>query len=175
MTNNLKDIIKNFKVETFYLSSNIPMEYTIGLPILRIRNERLCLLLPFLKYKITGTVDKTLVYPIKYVFEVTLPDMKCVGYQDLSVDPKYCRVDFAKPIGFFRHEAIKNYSQSEYNELRDKLFAMYDKMIASLLEGTEYTEEDDKKFEELLKTMIEPSLKPIYKALDEDFFYKYLN
>lgn len=175
MTNSIKEFIKNFKMEEFFLSCNVPMEYTAGLPILRIKNEKLCLVVPFLKYKITGVVDKTLVYPIRYVFEVTLPDMNCVGYQDLAVDPKFVRVDFEKPIGLFRHDAVKNYSQREYNELRDKLFSMYDKMIEALLEDKEYSEEDDKNFEELLKIMIEPSLKPIYKALDEDFYYKYLS
>ena len=47
----------------------IPMGYIPGMPILTIKNDQLVAAFPFLRYKITGEVDRTFVFPIKYVIE----------------------------------------------------------------------------------------------------------
>ena len=50
---------------------------------------------------------------------------------------------------------------------------MYDKMIGAILGEAEYTQDDEESFKELFNTLLEPSEKPIYKALDYDFYSKY--
>ena len=51
---------------------------------------------------------------------------------------------------------------------------IYDKVANALLYDAPYTEEDDAKMRSLLQKLCEPSLLPFYKALDGDFYNKYL-
>lgn len=170
----VKEILREVKTSPFLLYCEMPMGYVEGLPILQIRNGNLCLLIPFLRYQITGEVDKTLVYPIRFAVTVLLPEGKVMGYQDLKIHPQFAKVDFTKPVGLFRHEAIKGFTKSEYAKKREELLGMYDKVANALLYGGEYTEEDEEAMRKLLQIMVEPSQLPIYKALDEDFYEKYL-
>ena len=170
----VKDILRKMKNDDFVLNCLMPMSYTYGLPILQIRNERLCLAIPYLRYKVTGEADKTLVYPIRYEVTVALPEKKPVEFIDLQYDNRFAKIDFSAPIGLFRHEAIKHLNKKEYEAAREELFACYDKVIDALLNGSEYTDEDEMRMCELMKMLVEPCLLPIYKALDEDFYNKYL-
>lgn len=52
-------LIKNLKTNAFILNSSMPMGYVPNLPILCILNGNLCMKIPFLKYKVTGEIDKT--------------------------------------------------------------------------------------------------------------------
>ena len=170
----IKTLLREVKTSPFLLYCELPMGYVEGLPVLQIRNGQLCLLIPFLKYQITGKADQTLVYPIRYTVTVLLPEGKVVGFQDLGIQPQFCNVDFNKPVGLFRHEAIKQWGKKEYNAKREELLGMYDKVANALLYGEAYTEEDEQEMRTLLQTMLEPSQMPIYKVLDEDFYEKYL-
>ena len=96
----------------------IPMGYVPGIPMLAVKNEYLVAIVPFLKYKITGTVDHTLVFPVKYVMEFALPESTLTAFRDLAYEEQFAQVDFNKCIGFFRHEEIKNLSKEEYQNLR---------------------------------------------------------
>ncbi len=171
----IKSVINTLKTSNFLFECAMPLGYTAGLPVLQIVNDRLCLKIPYLKYKVTGEVDKTLVYPIRYVVTVLLPEGSIVGFEDLTMNDRFKNVHFYNPVGLFRHEAVKSFSKKEYNEKRDELMGMYDKVANALVYGDDYTEEDDNKFSELLKIMVEPSVLPIYKAIDRDFYDKYLN
>ncbi len=166
--------MKEFTTSDFYLNCGIPMGYSAGIPMLVQKNSTLCLQIPFLKYKVTGEVDKTLVFPIRYIITVSLPDKKCIGFEDLKYNSAFRKVDFNAPIGFFRHDAIKTYSRSEYKAKKAELFSMYDKRISSILSDSEYTKEDARVFSDLLNIMLEPSLKPIYKLLANSFYTKHL-
>lgn len=42
----------------------IPMGYVPGMPIIAILNDQLVAKVPFLRYKATGEIDRTLVFPI---------------------------------------------------------------------------------------------------------------
>ena len=52
-------LIKNLKTNAFILNSSMPMGYVPNLPILCILNGNLCMKIPFLKYKVTGEIDRT--------------------------------------------------------------------------------------------------------------------
>lgn len=172
---NIKKIIDDIRTGDFVINCNMPMGYTAGYPTLKINNNKLCLAIPFLKFKITGKPDKTLVYPIRYVVTVKLPEMRIVGFTDLSVHPAFSKVNFDRPIGVFRHESVKQLSKKEYFAKKDELFALYGKMASAVLFGDEFTSEDDEAFVRLINIMLEPSLRPIYKAIDKDFYDNYLN
>ena len=171
---NMQALLKELKTSDFVLNCQLPMNYIPGFPVLTVRNDRLCVMVPFLRYKITGKVDKTLVYPIRYLLTLSLPEKRVVGFEDLSVNPVFRKVDFEKPVGYFRHEAVKNMNKTEYNKNRTRLFAMYDKIVDTVLYDSDYTREDDEQFRELLRIMLEPSLLTIYKFIDRDFYNKYL-
>lgn len=170
----VKEMLQELKVSPFLLYCEMPMGYVEGLPILQVRNDSLCMVIPFLRYQITGKVDQTLVYPIRYTVTVELPEGKLTAFQDLRVIPQFAKVDFSKPVGLFRHDAIRHMNKKEYAAKRDELFGMYDKIVDALIHGAAYTEEDDAAMRKLMKIMVEPSLLPIYKVLDEDFYHKYL-
>lgn len=171
---NVAEIIKEVKSSDFVLNCKIPMGYSTGLPVLSIVNDTLCMKIPFLKYKVTGIVDKTLVFPIRYTVTVSLPNKRVLGFEDLSINPLFGRVDFEKPIGFFRHDSIKQYNKAEYKQKRAELIEEYNKIVSAILYGSDYTEDDEQRFVELFNIILEPSLKEIYKALDADFSNRYI-
>ena len=171
----LKETIKNIQTGSFALNCAMPIEYRAGLPILKIVNNQLCVVIPFLKYKITGEVDKTQVFPVMYTITASLPTGKIVGFEDLRFNPEFAGTDFSTPVGLFRHDAIKNLNKEAYNNLRKELYAGYDKIVNYLTNNGTYTVDDENCFKSLLNTILEPSLRPFYQALDTDFANKYIN
>lgn len=170
----VEQIRKNLETNEFFLNCRIPMGYRTVFPILQIKNGSLCITFPYLKYQTTGEVDRTLVFPIKYAVSLELPTEKIIGFEDFEYNENFQKVDFDKPIGYFRHEAVKKYNETEYDRLYHELMAEYDKVIHVLLEGGEYDFSDEKRMAELLQLLVEPFLLPIYQAVDTNFYNKYL-
>ncbi len=170
----IKKLLKSLKTDDFVLGCKMPMGYSYGLPVLKIANGSLCMVVPFLKYKMTGVVDKTLIYPIRNTVTLSLPEKTFIGFEDLRFDEKFAGVEFSKPIGYFRPEKLKNVNKSEYNKLKDELYESYNKVIDALLYDGEYSEADEARMKELLNLLVEPCLYPLYKAIDKDFYEKYL-
>lgn len=170
----LEKIIKRAKTCDFVRCCKMAQGYVYGYPVLQVKNDMLCLLLPFLKYKVTGKPDGTLVFPIRYSVTMELPEERFVGFSNYEFDERFSKVNFNKAIGTFRHDAIKDLNKKEYDAKRAELFTYYDKLANSLVSGTEFTKEDDDTLREMLQMLVEPSLLPIYKALDKDFYEKYL-
>lgn len=171
---NVAELVKELKESDFFMHAGIPLGYTAGLPILTIRNENLCLRIPYLRYKITGQEDKTLVYPVRYIIDVVLPEKQVVHFEDLAYHPSFRKVNFGKAVGLFRHDAIKHLNKEAYKQERLALMAEYDKVIDMLLNGAAYSVADEQRMCKLLRMLIEPSLLPIYHALDKDFYNKYI-
>ena len=170
----IEKIIKKFKTSEFLLGCQMPTGYNAGIPILQIKNGRLCLTIPYLRYKVTGEVDKTLVYPIRYTVTLELPEQRIVGFVDLTCEKKMESIPFDKPIGFFRHDSIKHLNKAQYRAHRQELMALYSKLANALLGEGEFTPDEDARLGELLKMLTEPCLYPMYKMLDRDFYQKYL-
>lgn len=170
----VEQIMKKLKTSDFFLNCKIPMEYRTVFPILQIKNGSLCITFPYLKYQTSGEVDKTLVFPIKYAVSLELPTEKIIGFEDFEYNENFKEVDFDKPVGYFRHEAVKKYDKAEYDRLYHELLEEYDKVIHVLLEGGAYGFSDEKRMSELLQLLVEPSLLPMYKAVDINFYNKYL-
>lgn len=153
----------------------IPMGYTPGIPVLTALQEELCVAIPFLRYKVTGEKDQTLVYPVRYVATYVIPEMQLVSFVDLAYTTAAKNIDFNKSVGLFRHKAISGLSRQEYNELRARTLAGLDNCAALLL-GTAYYEEDkDIRLKQDMSRIIEPSLYPFYKSNYPKFFAKYIS
>lgn len=170
----IEALIKSIKTNKCIQYSNIELGYVPGLPILTILNGNLCMKVPFIKYKITGEVDKTYVYPPRYVVNISLPEGVIVGFEDLSYNNAFANVEFNTPVGLFRHDSIKNLDKKAYNNLRTALFGEYDKIVMHLTKGEQYAPLDEYHFKALFNLIVEPSLIPFYTALDSEFVNKYI-
>lgn len=153
----------------------IPMGYVPGLPVITVKNEQLVAIIPFLRYKATGEVDRTLVFPIRYILEYLLPECQLVGFNDLSLKVEYQDFDFEKVIGFFRHEAVKHLDKEAFMKFKQETLAKYDKLVNYLVgEDEEYAALDDNMLATNLQTIVEPFITKQYALLDKDFYNKYL-
>lgn len=171
----LFEIIKKVRTPEFLKNCNIPLGYSAGLPIIQTLNSSLCITIPFLKYKITGKVDETLVYPIRYTLTFKLPQKLMVKFEDLSIHPAFRRVEFNKPVGLFRHDAIKSLTKTQYESEKNKLYDYYNKIIDSKLNSIPCENEIIQEFKRLLNTLVEPSIKVIYKVIDNAFYNEYMS
>lgn len=170
----VKALLREIRCSEFVNACQMPMGYTDGYPMFHRVNGKVYLVIPFLRFKVTGEVDKTLVFPIRYTVTAELPTGRIVSFQDLAADSRFRQVDFNKPIGLFRHDAIKELSKQEYQAAKEELYAAYDAVLASLIAGQEPAEDAVKAMAELLSRLAEPSQKPIYQALDSNFCDKFL-
>ncbi len=153
----------------------IPMGYIPGMPILTIKNDQLVAAFPFLRYKITGEVDRTLVFPIKYVIEYLIPENQVVGFHDLSTDTDFADIKFNEFIGFFRHNAIKDLDKNAYSALKEETLNLYDKLVSFLLgESDDFSQNEENKLRNNLLKIIEPFIFNVYERLDKDFYNKYI-
>lgn len=153
----------------------IPMGYVAGMPIIAIKNEQLVAVVPFLRYKITGEVDRTLVFPIKYVIEYLIPENQVVSFRDLSIEERFANRNFNKVLGFFRHESIKDLDKNEYELFKKKVLGQYDKLVNFLLgESGVFSPGDEAALKNDLQRIIEPFVLKLYAELDIDFYNKYL-
>lgn len=173
-TISIEKVLKNLRKSEFILNCRMPMGYAQGLPVLQVRNNYLCLLVPYFKTHMTGEVDKTLVFPIRYAVTLELPEEKVIKYEDISFYPVFGKVDFSKPIGYFRHDAVKQFNKTQYLEKKKELLGLYSKVANNLLFGSGLAREDEERMKELLQILVEPSLLPQYRVLDRDFYDKYL-
>lgn len=173
MKSNIQQTILDVKRSEFVRYSNMALGYVPGFPMLCVKNGYLCARIPFVRYQVTSVTDHTLVYPPRYLITIKVPEGVIVGYEDLMFNPFFKQADFSKPVGFFRHEAIKSLNKQEYEQARRVLFERYDEVIDGLSEGN-YDSANDLELANLLQRLIEPSLIPFYKAIEPDFCKKYI-
>lgn len=174
-TISVKDLIKELKTSQFLLACEMPLGYVEGMPILQVRRGEPCLMIPFLRYRVTGKVDQTLVFPIRYAVTIRARDGKVVQFVDLTADGRFAKVDFNKPIGLFRHEAIRSWNKKTYAAKKDELMALYGKACDAILAGETVDPEIQTGMKELLSVMVEPCQMPVYQALDQGFYNDFLN
>ena len=191
----IKKFLKYIRTEKFILGAGMPLGYVAGYPIIQNINGKVCILIPYLRYKVTGKPDQTEVYPIKYTVTAALKPVGAVKelipvsgkkempyilpadfikFEDLGYNKDFEKIKFDKPIGTFRHKAIQNLNKTEYTKMQDELYSLYDAIITAELNGEEPQTADKLSFKQLIGTLLEPSLMYIYKMLDETFYNKYL-
>ena len=170
---NLSQFMDSLKANKAVMST-IPMGYVAGLPIVQIIGKKVCLVVPYFRFVRSGEPDKSQIHPIKYTVTALWPSGRIIKLEDLEYNPKFANVDFRRPIGLFRHEAIKQYNAGQYRQKKAELYAMYDKFVDFLQHGGEYTGQEQDGFRALLNIMLEPCLAPIYRALDEKFATMFL-
>jgi len=169
-----QEILNSLKTSDFLQHSNIPLGYTPGLPIPAMRGKSSCLVVPMLKYKITGEVDHTMVFPPRFVVTATADKAAVVAFEDLKYDNRFKLIDFDSPVGVFRHAEIRHLTKQEYEEARAELYGVIDMKLKALDGGCDFDEMDTMKFSRLYSMLLEPAVKPFYKAIDKDFVAAYV-
>ncbi len=169
------DIINDLKSSDFLLNCNMQMGYAPGLPMLTRRVEKPCILVPFLRYQIVGQVDRTRVYPPRYVVTLTAKEGRVVAFEDLAFDARFAKINFHQPVGFFRHPAVQILDKNEYQAKRHELLALINKLRCSMLDAkVTFNGADAARLNKLYALLLEPSVKPFYHALCKEFFERHI-
>lgn len=152
--------------------SLIPMEFVSGLPALGIRRGQICITIPYYRAKVQPE-DKTLIYPLAYSITALWSNGMIVEYKNFNFVPEMKKLDFSKPIGIFRHEAVKNLNKQQYMELKNELFDCYDEYLKCIAEKRGF--ERAKRMKELFNIIMEPCQKPMYLIIGRKFFQDFLD
>lgn len=163
----LLELLKKIKANPAVLAI-IPAENGMGIPTFSIRKEELCVNIPFFREHYIPD-DKTLIYPFSYIVTALWDSGRIIDIYKTDYSREFYSVQTNRPVGTFRHEAVKHLSKKQYKELKYELYAEYDKLAEALTTDIEYRLEDEQKLVTLLNQLIEPSLKQFYKVLDPDF------
>lgn len=150
----------------------IPMGINAGWPAISIRNQRICVTIPYFKTGRLEPNDKTPIYPIRYCLTTVWPYTRIVEFVDLKFNKDFSNYDFDQQIGTFRHEALQSIGKKEYTQMRDELLACYDEIIACVVEKRPFKQQT--RMAELLQVLVEPSLKPMYMSINKSFYTKFL-
>lgn len=118
--------------------------------------------------------DQSLVMPPEYLLAFDYPSGNLVSFEALRMTERGQRIDFEKPVGTFRHDAIKSLDRAAYQAKRDELYATLDKLIASLGGEGEFEESDEKSLRALYQLLTEPSLHPVYRSMAPAFFTRFV-
>ena len=170
-----KEILEKLKTDEFILHSGITLGYTPALPIPYHCQGKPFIIIPYLRYKITGKVDQTLVFPPRYLVTADTVTGQVVAYKDMACDRRFARIDFNKPIGNFRHAAIRNMKRNDYEKARAELYDLVDTLCNSYQGKAEFDEMDAAKLHRCYATLLEPSVKPFYHAIDKAFFENFID
>lgn len=170
----MEALMNSIKTDAFVRAAKIPLGYVPDYPMITGTIEKPVLVIPFLKYKVTGVVDKTLIFPVRYVLVYDLKEKKFTGFHDLTKIREFDDFDFEAPIGLFRHESIRDLDKNAYREKQKELYQSYSAVINALLDGQQPDEKDTSALKELLGIMLEPSVKPFYQLLSPSFCQQYL-
>jgi hypothetical protein len=95
-----------------------------------------------------------------------------VGYRNLAVDDLW-PLD-GEPVGTFPHAAVARLRRSEYLQLREELFTLYDDLCRMLAAEATIPPEWSARFSELLRQLMEPSLTSYYRVLAPNFMDRFL-
>lgn len=148
----------------------IPMGISAGWPILSVRGRQLCVTIPYFRAELKPD-DQTLLYPFAHALTLLWPNGRVVGYSSLRYDKAFADIDFDKPVGTFRHEAIRHLGKAEYVALRDELYGCYDALIEAIYGNRPY--EGQERMRDLFGQLMEPGLEPFYRMLGKSFFSTY--
>ena len=168
----IQEFLKSAKNNSV-VRENIPMGLGMGFPMLNIVDDQL-LVSVFYYRSVIRPDDKTLLMPPEYIVTFDYPSGKLISFETLRLDARFAKVVFEKPIGLFRHDAIKDLTFVEYKEKKDVLYNTLNKLIASLGEEGNFTEEDEQELSNLYSVLTEPALHPFYKLLSPKFFARYI-
>ncbi len=151
---------------------NIPLDHGAGLPMLEIAGDYL-LVSVFYYRCVFGKNDTSRIYPPEIMISADYPSGTIARLELLRTREIYRDIDFKKPIGTFRHEAVKHLDRGGYMKKKEELYALLDRQIAYLGGEGAFTRDDAAELRSLYMLLAEPSLLPYYKNMSESFFRQF--
>jgi len=98
---------------------------------------------------------------------------RIAAYLDLATEGSWT-ADISSPAGTFPHPELGG-SEHGYLTMRRQLFTCYDAVCAALSDGREPSYDAAAELSRLLRVLLEPALEPYYRALEPEFFGRYLS
>ena len=169
----VKDFLKKANAGPVVRSS-VPMGLGASLPVLSIVSDHL-LVSVFYYRCVPRPNDGTLIMPPDCALALDYPSGRLASFEALRMSPRATGVDFERPVGTFRHEAIRHLDREGYQAKKDELFALLDKLVAHLGGSGDFGEKDEEALRDLYRMLAEPSLLPAYRTLSPQFFSRYLD
>ena len=162
----IKEIISAVNNGRFRKSS-IPTQLASGWPSIHYIGKTLCVTIPYFSRAIKN--DKVLLYPL--YCSVTVPLGNIERIMDFTVyryHPDWMGVNYDQPCGYFRHDALKNVTRSQYQQMRTQLFEYYDILIAQMVSGMEIKVNTD--MINLFTQLMEPCHFEQYLRINKQFY-----
>lgn len=148
----------------------IPMELRCGWPAVTVRNSEICVILSLFR-AVPAKEKRMYLYPLCQSLILRWKDAKLISYRNLVYEKEFAGIDLTKPAGYFRHEAIKDWDKQTYAQNRTLLFEYYDRLIECVTDKKVFEEKEE--MSQLLGTMMEPALLPMYRKVAPKFFTSY--
>ena len=165
----MKDIRK-----TSLFHQLIPQEAGVGWPIPLRKDGKVYIILPF--FGLTATPqEKNKLFPPFATITLDWSNLVPVEYVNLRFRNPAPELNWEKEVGTFPHPAIQQMTVKQYEEKRQELLGMYDEMLEMLAQNNPFPSQWNEKFSQLLRSLIEPSLEPYYRALGGKFFDRFLS
>lgn len=146
----------------------IPQELVSGWPCIHKAGRTLCITIPY--YTRLAAQERIALFPIYCA--VTYPLGNHERLMDFTIYPNqkdWRDVDYTKPVGYFRHAALADVkTKGEYQALCRELYAYYDEMVASILAGKPF--ENEEKMSVLFTKLMEPGQYPQYLRINKKFY-----
>lgn len=152
----------------------IPQEAGVGWPIPLRKANKVYVTLPFFGFTPTAEKGKTKLFPPFATITLNVSSQVPVEYVNLRFSNPSPDLNWEGEVGTFPHPAVVQMTVREYQEQKQLLFAMYDQMFDMLAHGSTFPPEWSTRFGNLLRTLMEPSLEPYYRALSPKFFDRFL-
>lgn len=147
----------------------IPMEASTGWSIPLHKECKVYLTVPFFSTN-RNSEGKIILFPPFATITVDWKNQVPVEYVDLRFKNPAPELSWTEPAGTFPHAAISRMKVKEYEHKRRELLSMYDEMLESLEQNGFFDRQLTERFQKLLGLLLEPPLKPYYRALDPKFF-----
>lgn len=169
----IENIIKEVRNSPVF-QELVPMEAVSGWTIPFKRDERVYLRIPFYRTKNEGK-GNTLLYPPMAIITVDCSSKIVVEYLNTKFKSPWSEGDWETEVGSFPHEAIARMTVGEYKECKQKLMQLYNEIVKCLMDGSKLNKDTHNEFMKLLNLLVEPGLKPFYKAIGPKFFGHFLH
>jgi hypothetical protein len=164
----IEQLIKYIR-KTALFRQVVPMEAAAGWPIPVLKNNEVYVVVPFYGVTVKGK-GKTSIYPPLCTISVQWSNKVVVEYVNLRYNNSMPGGQWEKEAGSFPHEAISKMTVREYKKTKKELMELYDTMLDNLNKGNELSSQQEVRFRELLKILVEPGLIPFYKSINSEFF-----
>ena len=188
----LKQFVQDLNKNEFVKQCAIPLGFNASYPIIRVKNEKVFLLIPYTRKKATNRPGLKAVLPVEYLvtFELkavlSIPSAmkgksatlgyvgaKAEGFEHLRYEPRFEKIDFDAIMDLFPHRELAQIGKEEYSLRVDKVYEGYDAVINDLLGIEKCSGVDRLELKQQLELLIGPAAKQMYKMIDEDFAKEY--